>query len=234
LTGDIGYLDADGFLFIVDRKKDMIIRGGVNIYPKELENVLATHPTVDAAAVIPESDEKYGQVVKACIVLKRGQTATEDEIRAFCEERMASYKVPKHIVIRESLPRNAVGKVLKKDLMRELEEEATADPVFVAHFFEEMPGRFIPEKAMGVEATVSYNITGKGGGKWTVTIKDGKMTLSDGVLKDPRVYLVARDKDYHDIVTGKLDGVTAVVTGKLRVEGDVGFMTELRGMMKPV
>jgi long-chain acyl-CoA synthetase len=234
LTGDIGYVDADGFLFIVDRKKDMIIRGGVNIYPKEVEDVLVSHPMVDAAAVIPEPHEKYGQVVKACIVLKRGETTTEEEIRAFCKEKMASYKVPEYIVFRESLPRNAIGKVLKKDLVRELEEETMAAPIFVAHFFEEMPRRFMPEKAKGVEATVSYNITGKGGGKWTVTIKDGKMTLSEGLLKDPRVYLVARDKDYHDIVTGKLDGVTAVVTGKLRVEGDVGFMAQLREMMKPI
>jgi len=234
LTGDVGYLDEDGFLFIVDRKKDMIIRGGVNIYPKELENVLLTFPTVDAVAVIPESHEKYGQVVKACIVLKRGEMTTEGEIRAFCEEEMASYKVPEYIVFRESLPRNAIGKVLKKDLIRELEEEKTAEPVPVAHFFEEMPGRFIPEKAKGVEATISYNITGKGGGKWTITIKDGKMTLTEGILKDPRVYLVARDKDYHDIVTGKLDGITAVVTGKLGIEGDMGFMTELREMMKPL
>ena len=189
---------------------------------------------MDAAAVIPDPHEKYGQVVKACIVLKRGETTTEEEIRAFCKEKMASYKVPEYIVFRESLPRNAIGKVLKKDLVRELEEETMAAPVFVAHFFEEMPGRFIPEKAKGVEATISYNITGKGGGKWTITIKDGKMTLTEGILKDPRVYLVARDKDYHDIVTGNLDGVTAVVTGKLRVEGDVGFMAELRGLMKPI
>lgn len=233
-TGDVGYRDDDGFFFIVDRKKEMIIRGGVNIYPKELENVIAVHPKVDSVAVIPESDEKYGQVVKACVVLKRGETVTEDEIREYCEKSMASYKVPAYIVFRESLPTNAVGKVIKKELVRELEEEETAEPVPVAHFFEGMPARFIPEKAGGVDATISYNITGKGGGKWTITIKDGKMTVSEGILKDPRVYLVARDRDYHDIVTGKLDGVTAVVTGKMQIEGDVGFMAELRELMKPL
>ncbi len=233
-TGDVGYRDDDGFFFIVDRKKEMIIRGGVNIYPKELENVIAVHPKVDSVAIIPESDEKYGQVAKACIVLKRGEAATEDEIREYCEKNMASYKVPAYIVFRESLPSNAVGKVIKKELVRELEEEETAEPVPVAHFFEGMPARFIPEKAEGVDASVSYNITGKGGGKWTVTIRDGKMTLSEGILKEPRVYLVARDRDYHDIVTGKLDGVTAVVTGKMQIEGDVGFMAQLREMMKPL
>lgn len=233
-TGDVGYMDGDGFFFIVDRKKEMIIRGGVNIYPKELENTIAIHPRVDSVAVIPESHDKYGQVAKACIVLRRGEVATEEEIRHYCEENMASYKVPEYIVFRESLPANAVGKVMKKELMRELEEEETAVPVPVAHFFEEMPDRFIPERAAGVEATISYNITGKGGGKWTVTIRDGVMTLSAGILKNPRVYLVARDRDYHDIVTGKLDGVTAVVTGKMKIEGDVGFMAQLREMMKPL
>ena len=233
-TGDVGYLDKEGYLYIVDRKKEVIIRGGVNVFPKEIEHVIATYPKVDTVAVIPEPDEKYGQVAKACIVLKRGETATEEEIRAFCEQKMASYKVPEHIVFRESLPLNAVGKVAKRDLIRDLEEEKTAEPVPVAHFFEGMPERLIPEKAEGVEATVSYNITGKGGGKWTVTIKDGKLRLRDGILKHPRVYIVARDKDYRDIVTGKLDGVTAVVTGKLQIEGDVGFMAELAQMLKPL
>ena len=233
-TGDVGYLDEEGFLFIVDRIKDMIIRGGVNIYPKEIEHVMSTHPSVDAVAVIPEPHETYGQVGKACIILKRGETTSDQEIFDFCREKMAAYKVPEIIVFRESLPRNALGKVIKKELIRELEEEKTAEPVPVAHFFQAMPERFIPEKAKGVEATVSYNITGKGGGKWTVTIKDGAMTLTEEVLKNPRVYIVCRDKDYHDIVTGKLDGVTAVVTGKMGIEGDIGFMAELREMMEPI
>ncbi len=233
-TGDVGYVDEEGFLFIVDRKKELIIRGGVNIYPKELEHAIALHPSVDAVAVIPEPHDKYGQVAKACIVLKRGETASEEGIRAFCEEKMASYKIPEHIVFREGFPRNAIGKVIKKNLIQELEEEKTAEPVPVAHFFEEMPSRFIRDKAKGVEATISYNITGGGGGKWTITIKDGTMTLEEGILKNPRVYIIARDRDYHDMVTGKLDGVTAVVTGKMGIEGDVGFMAELREMMKPI
>ncbi len=233
-TGDVGYVDEEGFFYIVDRKKEMIIRGGVNVYPKELEHVISTHPKVNTVAVIPEPHEKYGQVAKACIVLKRGETSSEEEIRAFCEQKMAAYKVPENIVFRESLPLNAVGKIAKKNLIQELEEENTAEPVPVAHFFEGMPERLIPEKAKGVEATVSYNITGKGGGKWTITIKDGKLTLTEGILKEPRVYVVARDRHYHDIVTGKLDGVTAVVTGKLQIEGDVGFMAELGQMMKPL
>ena len=233
-SGDVGYVDDDGFFFIVDRKKEMIIRGGVNIYPKELEATIYTHPMVKEVAVIPESDKKYGQVAKACIVLKRGEEATEEEIREFCKKNMATYKVPEYIIFREGLPTSAVGKILKKELVIELEEEETAEPVPVGHFFEDMPGRFIPEKSEGTDATISYNITGKGGGKWTITIKDNKMTLTEGLLKEPTVYLISKDRDYHDIVTGKLDGATAVMTGKLKIEGDVTFMAKLREMMKPL
>lgn len=233
-TGDVGYMDEEGFLFIVDRKKDMIIRGGVNVYPKEIENVIVTHPAVDSVAVIPESHDKYGQVAKACIVLKRGEACSEDEIRQFCKAKMAEYKVPEHYLFRPSLPSNAVGKVLKKDLMIEIEEEKTAEAVPVGHFFEGMKERFIPEKAKGVDATVSYHITGKGGGKWTVTIKDGTMTLTEEILKTPTVFMVARDSSYHDIATGKLDGITAVVTGKLKIEGDLNFMPQFREMFAPM
>ncbi len=233
-TGDIGYLDGEGFLFIVDRKKDMIIRGGINVYPKELENVIATHPAVDMVAVIPESHDKYGQVAKACIVLKRGESCSTDEINTYCRKNMADYKVPEHYLFRASVPKNAVGKVVKKDLIREIEEEKNAAPVPVAHFFKGMVERFIPEKAAGVDATISYNITGKGGGEWTVTIKNGEMALTEEILKSSRVYIVARDADYHDIATGRLDGITAVVTGKMTIEGDVNFMAEFREMFKPL
>ena len=233
-TGDVGYIDNEGFLFIVDRKKDMIIRGGVNVYPKEIENVIATHPAVDSVAVIPEAHDKYGQVAKACIVLKRGENCTEADIRLFCKGKMADYKIPEHYLFRPSLPANAVGKVLKKDLIKEIEDEKTAEAVPVAHFFEGMAERFIPEKAKGVDATVSYHITGKGGGKWTVTVKDEMMTLTEEVLKSPTVFMVARDSAYHDIVTGKLDGITAVVTGKLKIEGDMNFMPKFREMFEPL
>jgi long-chain acyl-CoA synthetase len=233
-TGDVGYADEEGFFFLVDRKKEMIIRGGVNVYPKEIENVIATHPKVNIVGVIPVPHDKYGQVAKACVVLMRGETVSQEELRVYCEKRLAAYKVPAHFEILENIPTTAVGKVAKKELIRQLEEEEKADPVPVAHFFEGMPDRFLPDQAIGVEATVSYSITGKGGGKWTVAIKDQKMTLEPGVLKEPTVYIVARDCDYHDIMTGKLDGITAVMTGKMNIEGDLGFMGKLREMMKPV
>ena len=231
-TGDIGYTDEDGFLFIVDRKKDMIIRGGVNVYPKEIENIIATHPKVEAVAVIPQFHDKYGQVGKACIVIKRGEQLTQSEIIEFCKKKIADYKIPESFTFRASLPKNAVGKIVKKQLIEELENEKNSPAVPVAHFFEEMEARFIPEKAKGVNATISYHITGKGGGQWTVFINDGEFKLSNSVLKDPTVYIVARDSDYHDIVTGKLDGITAVVTGKMTIEGYVQFMSEFRNMFK--
>ncbi len=232
-TGDMGYVDEDGFFFIVDRKKDLIIRGGVNVYPKEIETVIAGHPLVEAVAVIPEPHEKYGQVAKACVVLKRGQALAEEPLRRFCLERMAQYKVPESFVFRARLPKNAIGKVVKKDLLRDLAEEAHAEPVPVAHLFDGMPGRFLPDRAEGVDATISYRITGGGGGDWSVRIRDGRMTVSGGILENPRVYVVARDSDYHDIATGKIDGVTAVISGKLTIEGDVNFMAELSQMMRP-
>jgi len=233
-TGDLGYLDDDGFLFIADRKKEMIIRGGVNVYPKEIENAIAEHPAVAAVAVIPEAHDKYGQVAKACVVRVRGQQLEEEELREFCAGRLAGYKVPEAFVFRASLPRNAIGKVVKKQLARELEEEAQADPVPVGHLFEGMPDRFIPEKSEGVDASVSYQITGGGGGEWTIRIKDGSVALTEEILASPTVYIVASDRNYHDVATGKLDSVTAVVTGKMSVEGDVAFMAKFREMFRPI
>jgi putative sterol carrier protein len=233
-TGDLGYLDDDGFLFIADRKKEMIIRGGVNVYPKEIENAIAEHPAVAAVSVIPEAHDKYGQVAKACVVRVRGEQVEEEELRDFCAERLAAYKVPEAFVFRASLPRNAIGKVVKKQLAQELEEEAQADPVPVGHLFEGMPGRFIPAKAQGVDASVSYHITGAGGGEWTVRIENGTVALSEEVLASATVYIVASDRNYYDVTTGKLDSVTAVVTGKMSVEGDVAFMAKFREMFRPI
>jgi acyl-CoA synthetase (AMP-forming)/AMP-acid ligase II/putative sterol carrier protein len=233
-TGDLGYLDDDGFLFIADRKKEMIIRGGLNVYPKEIENAIAEHPAVAAVAVIPEAHDKYGQVAKACVVRVRGEQLEEEELREFCAGRLAGYKVPDAFVFRASLPRNAIGKVVKQQLAREIEEEAGADPVPVDHLFTGMVARFIPEKAEGVDASVSYQITGGGGGEWTVRIKDGSVTLTEEILTSPTVYIVASDRSYHDVVSGKLDSVTAVVTGKMSVEGDVAFMAKFREMFRQI
>jgi acyl-CoA synthetase (AMP-forming)/AMP-acid ligase II len=115
-TGDIATIDEEGYIFIVDRKKDMIISGGENIYPREVEEVLYTHPSVLDAAVIGVPDAQWGETVKAFVVLKEGHKASEQDIIDFCKENMASYKKPKSVEFADSLPRNPIGKVLKKEL----------------------------------------------------------------------------------------------------------------------
>lgn len=115
-TGDIGRMDEDGYLYIVDRLKDMVIRGGFNVYPREVEEVLHRHPAISLAAVVGTPDEELGEEVKAYVVLKPGARLTEPELIAWCRERMASYKVPRIVEFRESLPLTATGKVLKRAL----------------------------------------------------------------------------------------------------------------------
>ncbi len=115
-TGDIGNFDQDGYLFIVDRVKDMVIRGGFNVYPREVEEVLMTHPKISLAAVVGVPDERQGEEVKAYIVLKEGAEATADEIISWAKENMAGYKYPRLLEFRDTLPMNATGKILKRDL----------------------------------------------------------------------------------------------------------------------
>ncbi len=116
-SGDIGRRDEDGYYYIVDRVKDMIIRGGFNVYPREIEEVLYTHPAVAEAAVIGIPDPAMGEEVKAVVALKPGATATAEEIKEFCRERIASNKYPRLIQIwPEPLPKNATGKILKREL----------------------------------------------------------------------------------------------------------------------
>jgi long-chain acyl-CoA synthetase len=122
-TGDIAVRDEDGYLFIVDRKKDMIIAGGFNIYPREIDEVLFQHPKIQDAVSLGISDQYRGETVKACVVLKTGESATEEEIITFCREKLAAYKVPKIVEFRESLPKSAVGKVLRKILRAEGEAQ---------------------------------------------------------------------------------------------------------------
>ncbi|WP_366924281.1 long-chain fatty acid--CoA ligase [Metallumcola ferriviriculae] len=120
-TGDMGYMDEDGYFFIVDRKKDMIITGGFNVYPREVEDVLFQHPAVQEACVIGIADDYRGEAVKAFIVLKEEKNAEADEITNFCREHLVPYKVPRHVEFCQALPKTAIGKVLKKAL-REQEE----------------------------------------------------------------------------------------------------------------
>lgn len=123
LTGDIAYMDEKGYFYIVDRKKDIIIAGGFNIYPREIEEVLYEHPAVMEASVVGVKDPYRGETVKAFIVLREGMTVTEEELNQFMRRKLASFKVPRIYEFREELPKTAVGKVLRRQLKKESEEE---------------------------------------------------------------------------------------------------------------
>jgi len=115
LTGDVGVVDADGFVRIVDRKKDMIVVSGFNVYPNEVEDVLVAHPGVLEAAVIGEPDPATGEAVRAFVV-RRDPSLTEDDLRRHCRAHLTAYKIPKGVAFREDLPKSTVGKILRKDL----------------------------------------------------------------------------------------------------------------------
>jgi acyl-CoA synthetase (AMP-forming)/AMP-acid ligase II len=115
-TGDIGMMDEGGYLYILDREKDMIISGGENIYTKEVEDILHSHPAILETAVIGVPDPQWGENVKAVVVLKDGMSLSEEEIIAYCQERLARYKRPKSVAFVSELPKNPSGKILKRDL----------------------------------------------------------------------------------------------------------------------
>lgn len=115
-TGDLGKMDEDGYVYIVDRKKDMINVGGMNVYPREIEEQLYKHPKIEAAAVVATKDELRGEIPKAVIVLKEGETADEREIKKYCMKHFANYKIPKLVDFIDKLPKNATGKIDKKEL----------------------------------------------------------------------------------------------------------------------
>jgi fatty-acyl-CoA synthase len=115
-TGDVGYLDEDGFLFVADRIKDMVITGGENVYPAEVESVLYSHPDVADVAVIGLPDERWGEAVTAIVVLKPEAALTLEELRSFAGEQLARYKLPSRLELVDVLPRNPAGKVLKFSL----------------------------------------------------------------------------------------------------------------------
>jgi long-chain acyl-CoA synthetase len=118
-TGDIGKMDEDGYFYIVDRKKDMIISGGFNIYPRDIDEVFYEHPKVQEACSIGIPDPKRGENVKVFVVLKEGQTATQEELIEFCKTKLATYKLPTEIEFRKELPKSTVGKILRKQLRAE-------------------------------------------------------------------------------------------------------------------
>jgi long-chain acyl-CoA synthetase len=119
-TGDIGRTDADGNIYVVDRKKDMIIRGGLNVYPRDIEEILFEHPAIAEAAVVGRPDPEYGEEVIAFVVLRDGANVRAEEILAFCRQRLAKYKAPKEVRFIATLPKSGVGKVVRRELRDQL------------------------------------------------------------------------------------------------------------------
>ena len=126
-TGDIGFRDDDGFFYIADRKSDMIVRGGENIYPREIDDLLYAHPAVAAAAVVGVPDELYGEEVAAFIVLQGGASVSEQEVIEFCRERLADFKCPKRVYFVDDIPKGPTGKLLKRALARLIPREHSAE-----------------------------------------------------------------------------------------------------------
>ena len=122
-TGDIGYLDEDGYLYLVDRKHDKIITGGLNVYPREVEEVLSAHPTVAQVAVFGLNDPLWGEAIVAAVVVREGLNVTVEDLMQFCKENLAGYKRPKKIYLLEDLPKNLYGKILRKELKTKFEKK---------------------------------------------------------------------------------------------------------------
>jgi long-chain acyl-CoA synthetase len=118
-TGDVARMDEDGYFYIVDRLKDMIISGGYNVYPRDNDEVYYQHPKVQEACAIGIPHPTRGEAVKAFIVLKEGETATQEEMIDFCKDKLAKYKIPEEVEFRTSLPKSTVGKILRKELRME-------------------------------------------------------------------------------------------------------------------
>jgi long-chain acyl-CoA synthetase len=121
-TGDIARMDDDGYFYIVDRKKELIKPGGFQVWPREVEEVIKDHPAVLDVGVAGVPDPKSGEAIKAWVVLKPGESATEEDIIQFCKAEMANYKAPKKVEFRDELPKTTVGKILRRELVREHKE----------------------------------------------------------------------------------------------------------------
>ena len=130
-TGDIGFFDDDGYLFVSDRLKDMIISGGENIYPAEVESALLEHPDIAQAALIAMPDERWGERPCAVVVLRPGAVLTLDRLQAFCRDRLARYKIPKELHVIDQLPLSGAGKVLKQVLRKSLASPASSNETAV-------------------------------------------------------------------------------------------------------
>lgn len=234
-TGDLGKMDEEGFFYIVDREKDMIIKGGENIYPKEIEDVISRIPGVHDVAVIGMPDELSGEEVKAFVVPNIGVELSPELIINHCRKHLAEFKVPKEVEFVLGIPASAVGKSLKRKLrdgegIFKMGEKV--DPIPLDFVWKAMAGRFNPQKAGTWKAKVAYEIFGATSGAATFVIEDGKIEIRPG--KDPAATAVVKMTDValRKLIEGKVDALTGMNSGLIQVEGseaDVAMFGEVMG-----
>jgi len=229
-TGDIGRRDADGFFYIVDREKDMIIKGGENIYPKEIEDVISEIVGVHDVGVVGTPDRMSGEEVKAFVVPRIGHELTSEEIIEYCQSRLSPFKVPKAVEFVLGIPASATGKTLKR-MLREgegiinLYEEVEFIPLEMV--WSTMAGRFKPEKAGDWKAKIAYEIHGRTSGAATFVIHGGKIDVQAG--RDPAAGTVVKMTDIAlmRMIQGKMDLLTGINSGLIQVEGSEADLTLL-------
>jgi len=227
-TGDIGRVDDEGFFYIVDREKDMIIKGGENIYPKEIEDVISEVNGVHDVAVIGVPDDISGEEVKAFVVPRLGSDLKADEVIQHCQNRLAGFKVPKYVEFVLGLPASAIGKTLKRKLREgegivSMNEEAKPIPLDMV--WPAMAGRFNPQKAGEWQAKIAYEIFGRTSGAATFVIKDGKIKIKEG--RDPEATAVVKMTDIAllRIIEGKMDVLSGINSGLIQVDGSEADLT---------
>ncbi len=235
-TGDIGYMDEEGFFYIVDREKDMIIKGGENIYPKEIEDVISKHPAVHDVGVIGIPDEISGEEIKAFVVPRIGKKVNPEEIIEFCRKELAEFKVPKEVELIIGIPASAVGKSLKRKLRNgegivRLSEES--GEMKLGEIFQFMASMFNKEKAGKWSAIIQYEIYGRNEGVWVLDIKEGEIKLIEGKPPTPATAVVRMyDQTFKQLIERKTDAMTAINSGMIQIEGseaDVAMFGEVMG-----
>jgi long-chain acyl-CoA synthetase len=246
-TGDIARMDADGFFTIVDRRKDLILVSGHNVYPRDVEEVLYGHPDVLEVGVVAVPDSYQGESVCAFVTLRPGAQVTADEIREYCRRGLAPYKVPRRIIFRDSLPKSMVGKILRRqlrELAQALPDEPKAEPAAasapqslgpdrpVADYFEKVLPRLfeteirpaLPPDLAGSEFSVQYTIALAAGGDVTygLRVTDGqRLTVVPGGLPQPNLAITVSEADWRAAATGQVDmgrGPFELLTNRQRLE----------------
>jgi long-chain acyl-CoA synthetase len=227
-TGDIGRVDEDGFFYIVDREKDMIIKGGENIYPKEIEETVSEVNGVHDVAVVGVPDDISGEEVKAYVVPRIGSTLTVEQVIQHCKKRLAAFKVPRYVEFVLGLPASAIGKTLKRKLRNgegviRMDEKTAPIPLDVV--WQTMAGRFNPQKAGKWQAKIAYEVFGTTSGAVTFFIKNGKIEIREGRHPEASAVVKMTDIALMRIIDGEMDILSGINSGLIQVEGSEADLT---------